>query len=184
VNLVELRIEASVLEHDLPLIKVGGQALVSTAADPTRQAIGRVVAVLPLVDSTTRAGRAYVRVPGNTALRPGMYADIRLEANRLTGRRLVPARSVIERDGRPLVFVVKNGRAQWTYITPGRSNGVDTEVLPDSATGQIPVNPGDQVIVEGHLTLTHDAPVRVMARREEDGGNREQGTGNRGSSRP
>jgi RND family efflux transporter MFP subunit len=166
VNLNDLRIEASVLEHDLPLIKTGGQALVSTAADPTRQAIGRVVAVLPLVDSTTRAGRAYVRVPGNTALRPGMYADVRLEANRLTGRRLVPARAVIERDGRPLVFVVKSGRAQWTYINPGRSNGVDTEVLPDSATGQIPVNPGDEVIVEGHLTLTHDAPVRVMARRE------------------
>ena len=173
VNLSDLRIEASVLEHDLPLIKVGGQALVSTAADPTRQAIGRVVAVLPLIDSTTRAGRVYVRVPGNTALRPGMYADVRLEANRLTGRRLVPARAVIERDGRPLVFIVKNGRAQWTYITPGRSNGVDTEVLPDSATGQIPVNPGDEVIVEGHLTLTHDAPVRVAARRDDATGNGE-----------
>lgn len=173
VNLSDLRIEAAVLEHDLPLIKVGGQAIVTTAADPTRQAIGRVVAVLPLVDSTTRAGRAYVRVPGNAALRPGMYADIRLEANRLTHRRLVPARAVIERDGRPLVFVVKNGRAQWTYINPGRSNGVDTEVLPDSASGQIPVNPGDQVIVEGHLTLTHDAPVRVAARRERGTGNGE-----------
>lgn len=170
VNLAELRIEASVLEHDMPLIKVGGQALVSTAADPTRQVIGRVVAVLPLVDSTTRAGRAYVRVPGNAALRPGMYADIRLEANRLTGRRLVPAKAVIERDGRPLVFVVKNGRAQWTYINPGRSNGVDTEVLPDSASGQIPVNPGDEVIVEGHLTLTHDAPVRVIKREKGTGG--------------
>jgi RND family efflux transporter MFP subunit len=169
VNLAELRIEASVLEHDMPLIKVGGQALVSTAADPTRQVIGRVVAVLPLVDSTTRAGRAYVRVPGNAALRPGMYADIRLEANRLTGRRLVPAKAVIERDGRPLVFVVKNGRAQWTYINPGRSNGIDTEVLPDSASGQIPVNPGDEVIVEGHLTLTHDAPVKVIKREKGPG---------------
>ena len=128
------------------------------------------------VDSTTRAGRVYVRVPGNSALRPGMYADVRLEANRLTGRRLVPARAVIERDGRPLVFVVKNGRAQWTYITPGRSNGVDTEVLPDSATGQIPVSPGDAVIVEGHLTLTHDAPVRIAARREQTAGNGEPST--------
>lgn len=171
VSLADLRIEASVLEHDLPLIKVGGQALVSTAADRSRQAIGRVVAVLPLVDSTTRSGRAYVRVPGNNALRPGMYADVRLEANRLTKRRLVPARAVIERDGRPLVFIVKSGRAQWTYINPGRSNGIDTEVLSDSSTGEIPVNPGDEVIVEGHLTLTHDAPVRVA--------NRERGTGNR-----
>jgi hypothetical protein len=60
------------------------------------------------------------------------------------------------------VFVVKEGRAQWVYINPGRSNGSETEVLPDSASGVIPVEPGDQVIVSGHLTLTHDAPVRVI----------------------
>ena len=119
-----------------------------------------------MVDSTTRAGRAIVRVTGDGTLRPGMYADVQLEASRLPDRLLVPARAVIERDGRPLVFVVKDGRAQWTYIFPGRSNGIDTEVLPDSVTGQIPVNAGDQVIVEGHLTLTHDAPVRVSAPRE------------------
>ena len=91
---------------------------------------------------------------------------------------------MIERDGRPLVFVVKGDRAQWTYINPGRSNGIETEVLPDSATGQIPLKAGDEVIVEGHLTLTHDAPVRVAARRESGTGNREPGTGNGEPRRP
>jgi HlyD family secretion protein len=91
-----------------------------------------------------------------------MYADVRLEAQRLANRRLVPARAIIERDGRPLVFVVKEGRAQWVYVTPGRSNGTETELLADSTTGAIPVAAGDLVIVEGHLTLTHDAPVRVV----------------------
>jgi HlyD family secretion protein len=91
---------------------------------------------------------------------------VRLQAQRLTGRRLVPTRAIIERDGRPLVFVVKDGRAQWTYVLPGRSNGRETEILPDSTSGIIPVNIGDRVIVEGHLTLTHDAPVRAVAARE------------------
>ena len=161
-----LRIEAQVLEHDLPLIRVGGEAMVTSAGAPGRAIRGRIDAVLPMVDSVTRSGRAIVRVVGDGTLRPGMYADVELEASRLLNRRLVPARAVIERDGRPLVFVVKDGRAQWTYILPGRSNGVDTEVLPDSVTGQIPVNAGDQVIIEGHLTLTHDAPVRVVAPKE------------------
>ncbi|MBW7933895.1 MAG: efflux RND transporter periplasmic adaptor subunit [Gemmatimonadaceae bacterium] len=165
IDMDHLRVEAAVLEHDLPLIRVGGDALVSSAAAPNHTARGRVIAVLPLVDSAARAGRAYVRTTGNGVLRPGMYADVRLETSRLTHRRLVPAKAVIERDGRPLVFVVRNGRALWTYINPGRSNGRDTEVLPDSSTGQIPVSAGDQVIVEGHLTLTHDAPVRVVATR-------------------
>ncbi|MCC6319670.1 MAG: efflux RND transporter periplasmic adaptor subunit [Gemmatimonadaceae bacterium] len=162
VNLAALRIEASVLEHDLPLIREGGVATVSSASAPGRQVAGRVTAVLPLIDSTTRAGRVFVRLTNPGPLRPGMYADVRLESQRLSKRRLVPSRAVIERDGRPLVFVVKDGRAQWVYITPGRSNGVDTEVLPDSSTGTIPVEVGDHVIVAGHLTLTHDAPVREV----------------------
>lgn len=163
VDVSNLRIEAQVLEHDLPLIKVGGQAVITAAADPAHPVYGRVVAVLPVIDSVKRAGRALIRARGNGVLRPGMYADVQLEANRLHDRIVVPTRAVIERDGRPLVFVVKNSRAQWVYIQPGLSNGAETEVLPDSVTGQIPVQPGDTVLVEGHLTLTHDAPVRVVS---------------------
>jgi len=166
VDLTNLRVEASVLEHDLPFIKVGGEAAITAAAAPGQPIAGRVTAILPLVDSATRAGRAVIRARGNGALRPGMYADVRLEATRLPNRIIVPAPAVIERDGRPLVFVVKDGRAQWVYIFPGRSNGFETEVLPDSATGQIPVAEGDIVLVEGHLTLTHDAPVRLVAKQE------------------
>lgn len=167
VDVGRLRIEASVLEHDLGLVRVGGQAFISTPALAGRPIPGRIEAVLPLVDSATRAGRAIVRAnarPG--ALRPGMYADVQLEAERLPNRTLVPARAIIERDGRPLVFVVKDGRAQWTYVLPGRTNGVDTEILPDSSTAQVPLAAGDQVLVEGHLTLTHDAPVKVTAAAE------------------
>jgi HlyD family secretion protein len=166
VDVGALRIEARVLEDDLPLIRVGGEAVVSIPAVPGRVLRGRIDAVLPLVDSVRRTGRVIVRVPGESSLRPGMYADVQLEAQRLPGRIMVPAKAVIERDGRPLVFVVREGRGQWTYIQPGRSNGVDTEVLPDSTSGVIPINAGDQIIVDGHLTLTHDAAVTVSTLRE------------------
>jgi RND family efflux transporter MFP subunit len=169
VDATNLRIEAAVLEHDISLVRSGGEAMVSTAAAPNVVAHGRITSVLPLIDSVSRSGRAYVRLQSNGVLRPGMYADVKLEAQRLTNRRLVPAPAIIQRDGRPLVFVVRNGRAQWTYVVPGRSNGTWTEILPDTSgqnIGTIPVQPGDQVIVQGHLTLTHDAPVRVVARRE------------------
>ena len=166
VDLDNLRIDAAVLEHDLPLIRVGGEAIITTAATPNAAVRGRIASIMPLVDSATRAGRALIMVRGTGVLRPGMYADVRLEASRLAGRIVVPSAAVIERDGRPLVFVVRDGRAQWTYILPGRTNGLETEVLPDSSTGEIPLKPGDTVLVEGHLTLTHDAPVRVVPKAE------------------
>lgn len=172
-DLVNLRIDASVLEHDLPYIRTGGEATVTTAAAPGQAVQGRIAAILPLVDSTTRAGRAVINVrnPGISGgsgplLRPGMYADVRLEATRLTNRTIVPQRAIIERDGRPLVFVVRDDRAQWVYIQPGRTNGFETEVLPDSVSGIIPLNRGDIVLIDGHVTLTHDARVRLLAREE------------------
>lgn len=168
VDVSSLRIEARVIEDDMPLIRVGGEALVTSPAIPGRSLRGRIDAVLPMIDSVKRVGRVIVRVPGESALRPGMYADVQLEAQRLPGRIMVPAKAIIERDGRPLVFVVREGRGQWTYIQPGRSNGVDTEVLPDSSTGVIPISAGDQIIVDGHLTLTHDAAVTISTLRERD----------------
>jgi multidrug efflux pump subunit AcrA (membrane-fusion protein) len=91
-----------------------------------------------------------------------MTVDVRLEAKRITNVRLVPKAAVIERDGRPVVFVVRNGRADWVYINRGKDNGVETQVLPDTSTYEIPVKPGDQVITRGHLTLSHQAQVRVV----------------------
>jgi multidrug efflux pump subunit AcrA (membrane-fusion protein) len=162
VDMKNLRIEAAVLQHDIPYIKEGGVATVASAASPNVLGRGIVQAVLATVDSASRAGRAYVRLQGNGVLRPGMTVDVRLEANRIPKQRLVPKAAVIERDGRPLVFVVKNGRAEWVYINRGRDNGVDTQVLPDTVTNEIPVKVGDLVITRGHLTLSHQAQVRVV----------------------
>jgi RND family efflux transporter MFP subunit len=162
VDLKNLRVEAAVLQHDIPYIKEGGVATVASAASPNVLGRGTVFAVLATVDSASRSGRAYVRLEGNGVLRPGMTVDVRLEANRIPRQRLVPKAAVIERDGRPLVFVVKNGRAEWVYINRGRDNGVETQVLPDTLTNEIPVKAGDLVITRGHLTLSHQAQVRVV----------------------
>jgi len=166
VDLTNLRVEAQVLEHDIPLLRVGGDAQITVAAMPDKLVHGTIAAILPLVDSVTRAGRAAIRLRGDGTLRPGMYADIRLEANRLPNRIIIPTKALVERDSRPLVFVVREGHAEWVYITPGRSNTRETEVLPDSGTGLIPLKPGDIVLTEGHLTLTHQAPVSLTEKRE------------------
>ncbi|MES2304850.1 MAG: efflux RND transporter periplasmic adaptor subunit [Gemmatimonadota bacterium] len=168
VDLTNLRVEAAVLEHDLPLLRVGGDAYVTIAAAPDKPVRGTVAAILPLVDTVTRAGRAVVRIHGDGTLRPGMYADVRLESARLPNRIVVPTKAIIERENRPLVFVVKDGRAEWVYVNPGRRSVNETEILPDSASNEIPLKPGDIVLTDGHLTLSHQAPVRLTRKREAD----------------
>ncbi len=168
VDLGSLTVEASVLEHDLPYVRNGGRAVVTPSASPDARYVGTIAAVLPVVDTATRAGRVLVTVrTGDGRLRPGMYADVELEAARLPGRVLVPAGAVVERDGRTLVFRAKAGRADWVYVPVGRSNGAETEILPDSVSRRTLVTPGDTVLIGGHLTLTHDAPIRVRLRGSE-----------------
>ena len=168
VDLMNLRVEAQVQEQDLSKLRVGGDAFITVAATSDKPIRGTIAAILPMVDSVTRAGKAVIRVRGDGMLRPGMYASLRLEANRLTNRTIVPQRAVIEREGRPLVFVVRDGVAMWEYIQRGESNGREMEVLPDTTSGLIPVKKGDVVLVEGHLTLTHQARVRLVAKRDGD----------------
>lgn len=166
VDITNLRAVGRVMEHDIPLLTAGGDAEVNVAAMPGDPIRGKIAAVLPMVDSAGRAGTAVVRIRGDGKLRPGMYVDMRLEANRLPDRIIVPARAVVEREGRPLVFKVTDGIAEWVYVNAGRTNGRQTEVLPDSVSGLVPLEPGDIVLVAGHLTLTHQAPVRLVSTRE------------------
>jgi len=160
VDAAQLRVDAQLLEHDLPHIRPGARARIRTVADPAHPRWGVVMAVLPTVDTSAHAGRVLLRVPAPGVLRPGMSVDVELEGERVRARRLVPTRAVLERDGRPLVFLQRNGRAHWTFVVPGRSNGVETELLPDPDTGRHTVPAGARVLVAGHETLTHEAPVR------------------------
>lgn len=162
VDIVHLRVEARVMESDIPLLKANGDAEVTIPAIPGKTIGGRIAAVLPLVDSTLKTGTAIVQLRGDGALRPGMFAKVKLEANRFKNEIIVPQRAIVERNGRPLVFVVKDNQANWVYVNPGRSNGEQVAILPDSVSGLIPLKPGDIVLVEGHLTLSHQAPVRLV----------------------
>ncbi|MES3034952.1 MAG: efflux RND transporter periplasmic adaptor subunit [Gemmatimonadota bacterium] len=162
VDLAHLRAEAAVLEHDVALVRVGAAASLTTPAEPHRVVRGRVTAVLPLLDSASRSARIVVAFLGDGILRPGMSADLEVETSTLRSRLVVPTSAIIERDGRTLVFAVRNGRAEWVYVLPGTSALGMTELRPDSSAGTKPVVAGDTVLTRGHLTLTHGARVRVV----------------------
>jgi HlyD family secretion protein len=84
-----------------------------------------------------------------------MFAQVSLDAEILGDRLLVPLEAVLLRDNRELVFVVRNGRAQWEYVTTGHENERWIEILGDN------IHEGDIVVTGGHFTLAHDIPVTI-----------------------
>jgi multidrug efflux pump subunit AcrA (membrane-fusion protein) len=74
-------------------------------------------------------------------------------------RLLVPREAILTRDGRPLLFKVEDKRAKWLYVELGEQNDNLVEITKVLQGGAL--QPGDKVIVTDHLTLTHDALVKV-----------------------
>ncbi len=165
VDMEHLRIDAQVMEHDIAALRTGGTAEIVVGAVGSTPIRGRIAAILPLVDSVLKFGRASIRFTGNGVIRPGMFATVRLEAARIPDQIIVPIAAMGERNGRPMVFVVHDSTAHWQYVRPGPQNHREVSILPDTATGMIPLQPGDTILVAGHRTLIHQAPIRLVRTR-------------------
>ncbi|MGD8321817.1 MAG: efflux RND transporter periplasmic adaptor subunit [Gemmatimonadota bacterium] len=175
VDLDPIKVETQVLEADLGAISVGRRAEVRFAAYPGEVFRGTVETVNPVVDPESRTGRVTVLLQNrDQRIKPGMYAEVSLDAEALPDRLLVPRAAILERgEGRrrTMLFVYegdeKQGLAKWRYVTTGRENDSLVEIVPsDEGT----VEPGEIVLVDGHHYLAHDTPVRLVENVAAEGG--------------
>lgn len=150
-----VRIPVDVLETDFARLKAGAGVLATLPALPGRRFVGRIAALSPELDPSRNAGLAYVVLENpERAIAPGMYCDVEITADELPNRLSVPRAAVLERSRRLLVFRAKAGRAEWSYVETGLETADRIEILKG-------VDPGDTVLVDGHLTLAHGAPIQV-----------------------
>ncbi len=156
VDIRTIRVEAKVLESEIGRIKAGREADLMFTAYPGRIFRGKVRALSPVVDPETKTCGVHIVLDNPSGeIKPGMYAEVGIMAEIFKDRLLVPQEAVLVRGSRKLVFVVDNGLAKWKYIKPGLENERFVEILEG-------VMEGDEIIVDGHLTLAHDAEVRVI----------------------
>lgn len=150
-----MKVTVDVLEADLVGLTVNGAARVRIPAMADTTVSGRIFSINPAVDPQTGTGRVTVELSNPRGdLLSGLFAYVRLESGRLPNRIVVPADAVLVRQGRDLVFLVQDGRAQWTYVTIGRRSGDLIEIMEHVASG-------DSIAVSGHHALSHDARVEV-----------------------
>ena len=169
VDLNPIKVEVQVLEAELGLLAEGRRAEVSFAAFPGEVCDGAIETINPVVDPESRTGRVTVLLPNADGLiKPGMYAEVSLDAEALPNRVLVPRSAILERGAgqrRTMLFVYEEGPqgplAKWRYVNPGRENDTYVEILPEGPE-QGMVAPGEVVLVDGHHYLAHDTPIRLV----------------------
>ena len=160
IDLNPAKVEVQVLGTEVVHLTEGRVAELHFAAFPDTTFTGRIRTINPVVDPATGTARVTVHIPNpNGRIKPGMYAEARLEAQQFPGRILVPRAAVLERNRRTMLFVLEDGRAKWRYVTPGLENDDVVELLEGDEDW---VAPGEVVLVDGHHYLTHDAAVELV----------------------
>ncbi|MBU1338129.1 MAG: efflux RND transporter periplasmic adaptor subunit, partial [Acidobacteria bacterium] len=155
VNISRIQVHAKVLESEIRKMKVGREVDLKFSAYPERVFKGRVKAISPLVDPEKRTCDVIIDVDNPAEeIKPGMHAEVEIAADIYKDRLLIPQDAVLSRSGRKLAFVFDNGVAKWRYLEIGLENEDYAEVLDG-------VTEGEQVLIDGHFTLAHDAKVRI-----------------------
>lgn len=168
IDLNPVKVEVQVLGTEVVHLTEGRVAELEFAAFPGAAFTGRIRTINPVVDPATGTARVTVHIPNpNGSIKPGMYAEARLEAQHFPDRILVPRAAVLERNRRTMLFVLEEGRAKWRYVTTGLENDDVVELVEGDEDW---VAPDEIVLVDGHHYLTHDAAVELVDDPEAAGG--------------
>jgi len=159
VNTRDLEAEVYVLESDLGSLAVGYPALLTITAVGQTFPV-KVSVVSPHVDTDSRTCRVLFQFENDSGrVRPGMFVRAQIATQMLEDRLLVPKEAVLFREGRPLLFKVAGSQALWVYVQTGEQNEHYYEIT-GCAAGQT-LEAGDRVVVSDHLTLAHEAQIKV-----------------------
>ena len=139
------RLEASVDEGDIHLIKLGQAVPVALDSLPGAQLQGRVAQIVPAADPASRRFIVKVELPSDSRLRSGLFG--RAHIPRGQRQAILVARSaVVERGQLQGVYVVGEDQvATLRYITLGQTAGEQVEALSGlQAAERVVVVPGDR----------------------------------------
>ncbi len=142
-----------VLESEISKVKKGSSIEVYQYALPETIFKGEIVAVNPVVDID-----GMVQVTGLinnvTSLFDGMNVKIRL-IEVIPDKIVVPKEALLLREGKYVVFVLKEDEAYWTYVEKGLEN--NSHVIINKGLKE-----GENVIVSGNTNLAHQTKVKVV----------------------
>jgi HlyD family secretion protein len=131
-----------------------GQNVKLTTADGA-QLDGKVRAIAPTVESSTRAGLVYVDIPSTGAARPGMFARGEILLGQ-SAASMTPLSSVVTQDGYTYVFVVTD---QQQVVRRRVETGAVHDKQIEIVAG---VQPGERIVDKGAGFLKDGDRVRVV----------------------
>ena len=150
-----LRIQVFVPEPEVPFITNGVPVQVTVEELPGKVFTGSITRYANALDETTKTMLAEIEMPNATgAMRPGMYASVKLEVERKRNALLVPVPALLVEKAGTSVFTVADGKAKKMPVQIGFYDGTNAEIAGGISEGQ-------GVIVLNKQTLNDGQPVNT-----------------------
>ena len=152
-----MEVDFTVLESELPLIKVGDLVEVTPYASAVGKRTGSISEINPMVDENGMV-RVRAQVDGGEKLFDGM--NVRINVKRSLGEQMVvPKTAIVLRSGKQVLFTVKDNIALWNYVTTGLENMTECTVVDWEASG---LQEGMTIVTTGNVNLAHESPVKII----------------------
>lgn len=147
------RLEVTVDESDVHLLRVGQSAPVNIDALGTAEAAGQVVQIVPAADPGSRSFLVKIELPRDSHLRSGLFGRAQLARGERFAL-LIPRAAVVERGQLQGVYVLDAEQvASMHYVTLGRTMGQQVEVLSGLQGGErLIAAPGDRELGGKRIT--------------------------------
>lgn len=154
-DLDTVRVYVSVPEIDVPSIHKGAPAAIRTAAYPGKAFNASVTRFAEALDPATRTMKTEIDVRNPLhLLRPGMFADVKLETAKVRDALIVPDYALVVEGSRTMVWVARDGAAHRVEVEAGVDDGTQTEIRSG-------LKEGEQVVVAGRDSLAEGKPVEA-----------------------
>lgn len=145
-----VEVTGSVTEDDVNKLQVGEEVPVLVEAAGSRPFAGRISSIAPAADAKSRMYPIKISIPNQAGvLKPGMFAELELVTEVHRGVLRVPLGAVLNRDGRDLVYVVRDGKVEERIIKKGISDNSYTEVVSGLKAGEVVVCKGQDMLADG-----------------------------------
>jgi membrane fusion protein, multidrug efflux system len=149
-TLQPLRIYAFAPQPLTPLIHDGDHASVSVNEYPSQEFDGTVTRHPEALDEASRTMLVEVDLPNrDLKLMPGMYGTLRLTTAPSTGGLLAPDDSLVFKDDKVYLPIVRENRLHLADVHLGHDNGVDVVVSGDVHNGDLVAMSVGQAVSEG-----------------------------------
>lgn len=157
VDMTEVFVQVRIPSENLVQVAPGAPADVRVGAEGQTSVRGSIARLSPEAEPLSGDVDGFVSVRNeHDILRPGLACHVRLWLPELRGATVIPTAAVADRDGTPVVTLIRDNKAYEREVTLGQATATQVQVLGG-------LQAGDLVAVEGGYALPEGCPVRIVS---------------------